>query len=67
MIPVVRSTRPAFSLCQNREVDSDAGKGMDLPGQSESKQARRESFLLLCPLYRLPAEDVAQIRDRPSY
>jgi|UPI00004848DE hypothetical protein len=30
--------------------------------QQEQKQAGKESFLLLCPLDRLPAEGVAQIK-----
>lgn len=65
--PVVQSTRLVFSACQNLEVGSNVGKGTDLPVKSESKQAGRDSFLLPCPLYRLPAECVAQIKDRSSY
>jgi hypothetical protein len=37
--------------------------------QGESKQAEteRENFLILCSLYRLPAEGVSQIKGVSSY
>jgi hypothetical protein len=31
------------------------------------KQRKKESFLFPCPLYRLPAESVAQMKDGSSY
>ena len=56
-----------FSICLNpEEVGSNASEGMYLTvGLRTSRQ--RESFLLLCPLDRLPPKSVAQIKGGPSY
>ena len=51
-----------FSKRRNpEEVGAKASEGKH-SSESESKQAKRESFLLLCPFYRLPEEGMAQIK-----
>ena len=56
-----------FSICWNsREVDSNAGEGVDLVGGQE-QAGRERDFLLPCLFYKLGAESVAQIKDRSSH
>ena len=60
-------TQLFFSICWNpEEIGAKTSEGK-LASESESKQAKRESFLLLCPFYRLPAEGVAQIKGESSH
>lgn len=59
----VKSTRLdaslVFSICQNsEEIGSNTSEAMDL--------RVRTSFLLPCPSYNLPIEDVVQARDGSS-
>ena len=57
-------SQPVFSICQNPEgVGSNANKKNGLTSKSESKQAKKASFHLPCPVYGLPAEGVAEFRD----
>jgi hypothetical protein len=48
-----------FSIQGNsKEEGSDASEELDLVSRVRARR-QRESFLLLCPLYGLPAESVA--------
>jgi hypothetical protein len=58
-----------FSTCWNpEEVGSNANEGIDLLARARaSRQRKRASFLLPCPLYRLPAKGVVQLEvDLPT-
>ncbi|EDL82258.1 rCG29069 [Rattus norvegicus] len=53
-----------FNIYLNpKEVGSNASEGMDFPETG----SRQKSFLPPCPLYRLPAESVAQIKGGSYY
>jgi hypothetical protein len=53
-------------------MGSNVSEEIDLPVRARTSK-RRESFLLLCPLYMLPAEGMIKIkggspyRQRPGY
>ena len=50
-----------FSIYQNpEEVGSNDSEGMDMVADMGREEAKRESFLPLSPLYKLPAEGVDQ-------
>lgn len=48
-----------LSICQNPEVGSNDNEGMNFPARENKERA---SFLILCPLYKLPTEDVVQTK-----
>ena len=53
-----------FSIHQNpKEVGSNAREGMDLLVMAEVGGRERKSFPLPCPIYKLPAAILSQIRD----
>lgn len=57
----------AFSLCWNSlEVGSNVCEEMNLLARLE-QAGKEQGFLLPCPLYRLSAEVMAQIRDGSFY
>jgi hypothetical protein len=53
-------------ICRNpEESGSNVNKGMAVLYMDKSKQAKKANFLP-CPLYRLPAEGVVQIKGGSS-
>jgi len=47
------------------EADSNVSEGMDVQARA-SRQRERASFFLPCPLYRLPARGMTQIKGGSS-
>ena len=58
-----------FSISWNpEEVGSNASEGMDLLVRVRAcRHKKKESFLLPCPLYGLPAEGAVHIKGRFSH
>jgi hypothetical protein len=55
-----------FNICQNpEEVGANVPEGMGLPARGSRQE--KAVFLVPCPLYRLPAEGVAQSKGGSSY
>ena len=52
-----------FSIHWNPDTGSKDSEGMDWTARA----SRERSFLLLCPLYRLPTEGVVQIKGGSSH
>lgn len=57
-----------LSICQNtKKIGSNSSEGLDLLSRVRASRQRERSFLLLCPLYRLPEEGVINIKSGYSH